>query len=100
MKYGPIILSLLTGVAGAYAWHIKRQDTRIEASDEARLRAIEQSWQQVKEQLAQASATEERLRQMLRECNDEAAKIRVDFGVMARRIAELEDESKQAPNHP
>jgi len=83
-KLIPLILSLVGALGGGIAWIAKRRD----ASEAARLQAVTQSWAQVKEQLDGYKKEVEALEKY----RAEVIQTRVDFGMMARRIQELEEQ--------
>jgi len=89
LRIGPFGLSLLAAIGSGVVWWAKRRD----ATEIARLQAVTQSWQQVKEQLEQGQGREEALRREVKACEEAAEKMRVDFGIMARRIVQLEQEN-------
>lgn len=84
MKFIPLLLSIVGAAGGGIAWLAKRRD----ASEAARLQAVTQSWAQVKEQLDGYKKEVE----VLEKYRAEVIQTRVDFGMMARRIQELEEQ--------
>lgn len=84
MKFIPLLLSTVGAVGGGVAWLAKRRD----ASEAARLQAVTQSWAQVKEQLDGYKKEVEALEKY----RLEVIQTRVDFGMMARRIQDLEEQ--------
>lgn len=83
-KLIPLILSIIGVVGGGIAWLAKRRDT----FETVRLQTIVQSWAQVKEQLDGYKKEVESLERY----RAEVVQTRVDFGMMAWRIQELEEQ--------